>query len=186
MVELLETISFTEVKSSPWLSALGEITELLHQSKNDLDLGNDLLDLGARLWADPMTGSHFSEMIETDFEDVNVFYFLSHLERILDLDYSPSNEDILSVRVPTTGEAAFELKRCVDVFVREGGNCWRLWEHPLYRQSMNPSDSTFFCSSNVILQAGFEHLVFVWSIYIRRCVRVDVINCQFIACSTAE
>ena len=55
-----------------------------------------------------MKPHNFSENIQLGFyPDDPAYHFLPSLDRILSKGYSPTNSDILSVRIPTTGRQSF-------------------------------------------------------------------------------
>lgn len=56
-----------------------------------------------KLWADPGIQECYDRRREYQLTD-SAKYYLSDIERIARRDYLPSQQDILRVRVPTTGE----------------------------------------------------------------------------------
>ena len=61
------------------------------------------MKLAVDVWSEPAVSEVFAQVGDGDI-DANAAYFLSSLERICGEDYSPTEEDILSVRTPTKGE----------------------------------------------------------------------------------
>ena len=69
-------------------------------------MGEDLLESAFNLWHDATVSAEFAGFSAEELDSVlgtNVTYFLENFDRIMRLEYKPNNEDILSVRVPTTG-----------------------------------------------------------------------------------
>lgn len=67
----------------------------------DGDVGRKSVELGRALWADPSVCELVAVTEEKDLEGGN---FLHRFEEIFEEEYEPTNEDILTVRVPTTGK----------------------------------------------------------------------------------
>ncbi|KAJ3440680.1 guanine nucleotide-binding protein g(o) subunit alpha [Anaeramoeba flamelloides] len=70
-----------------------------------------------KLWKDPIIKDVFEKRVSLQIPDT-ANYFLDSLERIVDNDYLPNNQDIINCRIPTTG--INELQFQVD------GNPWRI------------------------------------------------------------
>ncbi|XP_077592834.1 guanine nucleotide-binding protein G(q) subunit alpha-like [Stigmatopora nigra] len=74
------------------------------------------------LWADPGIQECYSRKREFQLSD-SAKYYLNDLDRIADAAYLPSQQDVLRVRVPTTGiiEYPFDLENMVFRMVDVGG-----------------------------------------------------------------
>lgn len=64
-----------------------------------------LFELAIRLWSEPIVQEMMAEKSSIYFTQETT-YFLTSLESILSNDYRPSHEDILTIRIPTTGKSA--------------------------------------------------------------------------------
>ncbi|KAJ5070867.1 g protein alpha i subunit [Anaeramoeba ignava] len=84
-------------------NVIGYILTLI-KAANDLQL--DLLKENQRsiikLWSDPSLKSAFEFRSKFQLADFAAYY-LNNTAKIADPDYSPSNQDILNCRIPTTG-----------------------------------------------------------------------------------
>ncbi|XP_037547911.1 guanine nucleotide-binding protein G(q) subunit alpha [Nematolebias whitei] len=85
-------------------------------------LTNPYVDALKSLWSDPGVQECYSRRREYQLSD-SAKYYLSDLARIADSSYLPTQQDILRVRVPTTGitEYPFDLEGVVFRMVDVGG-----------------------------------------------------------------
>ncbi|XP_075707211.1 guanine nucleotide-binding protein subunit alpha-15-like [Rhinoderma darwinii] len=75
-----------------------------------------------KLWSDPGIRKCYEKRREFHLLD-SAFYYLTNLERITQDGYQPTNEDIVRIRMPTTGinEYSFTVERCNLRLVDVGG-----------------------------------------------------------------
>ncbi|KAM4527252.1 guanine nucleotide-binding protein G(q) subunit alpha-like [Odontesthes bonariensis] len=85
-------------------------------------LPNPFVDALKSLWSDPGIQECYSRKREYQLSD-SAKYYLNDLDRIADTAYLPTQQDILRVRVPTTGiiEYPFHLESVVFRMVDVGG-----------------------------------------------------------------
>ncbi|XP_061589694.1 guanine nucleotide-binding protein G(q) subunit alpha-like [Cololabis saira] len=85
-------------------------------------LSKQCVDALKSLWRDPGIQECYSRKREYQLSD-SAKYYLNELDRIADTAYLPSQQDILRVRVPTTGiiEYPFDLEKVVFRMVDVGG-----------------------------------------------------------------
>jgi len=81
-------------------------------------LGNDI----KQLWADPAISNTFTRSSEFQLNDSAGFYF-DHIDRISQVDYVPTEQDVLRSRTKTTGiiETEFEVEKIRFRMVDVGG-----------------------------------------------------------------
>ncbi|KAM4532239.1 guanine nucleotide-binding protein G(q) subunit alpha-like [Fundulus diaphanus] len=85
-------------------------------------LRTQYVDALKRLWSDPGIQNCYSRRREYQLSD-STKYFMTDLDRIADPSYLPVEQDILRVRVPTTGiiEYPFDLENVIFRMVDVGG-----------------------------------------------------------------
>ncbi|GMT30417.1 hypothetical protein PFISCL1PPCAC_21714, partial [Pristionchus fissidentatus] len=74
------------------------------------------------LWKDEVVLQAFERRNELQIAD-SIEYFLNNLDRIAATNYSPSNDDFLQLRIPTTGvlENRILIKGSQFIFIDVGG-----------------------------------------------------------------
>ncbi|XP_053196345.1 guanine nucleotide-binding protein G(q) subunit alpha-like [Scomber japonicus] len=87
-----------------------------------ITLTNPFVDAIKSLWSDPGIQECYNRKREYQLSD-SAKYYLDELDRISQTTYLPTQQDILRVRVPTTGiiEYPFDLERVVFRMVDVGG-----------------------------------------------------------------
>lgn len=92
------------------------------EAENVKTLTNQYVDALKSLWSDPGIQECYTRRREYQLSD-SAKYYLSDLARIADSAYLPTQQDILRVRVPTTGiiEYPFDLENVVFRMVDVGG-----------------------------------------------------------------
>ncbi|ESN96305.1 hypothetical protein HELRODRAFT_95386 [Helobdella robusta] len=113
MVALIRAMQFLDIPyTDPSLELDCKIvTEVLLRMEDTEQFSEELLKTMKRLWADEGIQQCFSRSNEFQLND-SAQYFLDSLDRIGSRDYIPTEQDILRIRVKTTGivEVHFNFK----------------------------------------------------------------------------
>jgi len=98
----------------------------------DLDLMPDAIEKVKRLWQEPGILEAYAQRAKFQLND-STEYFFQHLDRVGARDYVPTQEDVLRVRIKTTGalETTFKVGDLLFRMVDVGGqrNERRKWYH---------------------------------------------------------
>ncbi|XP_029573531.1 guanine nucleotide-binding protein subunit alpha-14-like [Salmo trutta] len=119
MIHAMETLNipFLEAQNKGYASMLSEVEV---DMVNDLERGH--VDAIRSLWRDGGVQECYARRREYQLSDA-AKYYLSDLDRIAKASYLPTEQDILRVRVPTTGiiEYHFDMEEVIFRMVDVGG-----------------------------------------------------------------
>ncbi|KAL0979682.1 hypothetical protein UPYG_G00188190 [Umbra pygmaea] len=119
MIRAMETLNipYAEVQNQEYASMLSEVEV---DNVNALETGQ--VDAIRSLWRDSGVQECYDRRREYQLSD-SAKYFLSDLDRIAEPFYLPTQQDILRVRVPTTGiiEYPFDMENVIFRMVDVGG-----------------------------------------------------------------
>ncbi|XP_014016193.2 guanine nucleotide-binding protein subunit alpha-14 [Salmo salar] len=119
MIRAMETLNipFSDAQNKGYASMLSEVEV---DMVNDLERGH--VDAIRSLWMDSGVQECYDRRREYQLSD-SAKYYLSDMDRIAEPSYLPTQQDILRVRVPTTGiiEYPFDMENVIFRMVDVGG-----------------------------------------------------------------
>uniref|UniRef100_A0A8C7VKC7 Guanine nucleotide-binding protein subunit alpha n=1 Tax=Oncorhynchus mykiss TaxID=8022 RepID=A0A8C7VKC7_ONCMY len=119
MIRAMETLNipYSEAQNKGYASMLSEVEV---DMVNDLERGH--VDAIRSLWMDSGVQECYDRRREYQLSD-SAKYYLSDMDRIAEPSYLPTQQDILRVRVPTTGiiEYPFDMENVIFRMVDVGG-----------------------------------------------------------------
>ncbi|XP_013861966.1 guanine nucleotide-binding protein subunit alpha-11 [Austrofundulus limnaeus] len=143
-------------------------------------LTNPYVDALKSLWSDPGIQECYSRRREYQLPD-SAKYYLSDLARIAESSYVPTQQDVLRVRVPTTGitEYPFDLESSVFRIVDVGGqrserrkwiHCFEKVTSIMFLVALSEYDQVLAESSNEVRSRPTKQLFPFYNIFLFLCM----------------